>query len=321
MNNAISKIKGYYDNIKSAFMEDQEKQLTNTEDQPAEQPEAAAANQTYKPGAFQVFAAIFNGLGVGLLLGFLLGLAVSPVVSGVIATISSLLAVLLGLNERFLGPAKSIRIGSFGLFAVVGILAGMYIRANNPLSPSLQDLKKEYTDLGYTQDEALDFITYLEFELKPEEWEGRISDSATAPKRRANQLYSANVPLDRCRYIESADETMAYPDILNSFTRAGGIWEEFTTAFNPDTPDDVKTGALLAMRDSFCGYGDTGVKSVSGCDGLANVSSIESLEEIKQKLINSGETWGKIISNLEERVDKEYQREILISFTNILCHE
>jgi hypothetical protein len=71
MNNAISKIKGLYDNIKSAFMEDQDKKLTNTEDQPAEHSVHGSDYQTSKPGAFQVFSAIFNGLGVGLLLGLL----------------------------------------------------------------------------------------------------------------------------------------------------------------------------------------------------------------------------------------------------------
>jgi hypothetical protein len=65
----------------------------------------------------------------------------------------------------------------------------------------------------------------------------------------------------------------------------------------------------------------SGVKTVSGCEDLGNLGSIESLEEIRQKLINSGETWKTIIVALDERVDKKYQREILISFTNILCHE
>lgn len=283
-------------------------------------PDPPENNKTERTSFFRVFAAVFNGLGVGLLLGLLLGLAVSPVVSGVIATISSLLAVLLGLNERFLGPAKSIRIGSFGLFAVIGILLGMYIRANNPLSPSLQELKEEYVKLGYTKEEALDFIAYLEFELKPEEWEGRISDSATAPKRRANQLFSANVPLDRCRYIETADETMSFPDIVNSFTRAGGVWEKFIGAFDPEIPDKVKTAALLAMRDSFCGYGDTGIKTVSGCDALGDLQSL-SLEDIRKKLEGSGDTWKTILASVDKRVEEQYQKSILISLVNILCHD
>lgn len=268
-----------------------------------------------------VFAAILNGLGVGLLLGILLGLAVSPVVSGVIGTISSLLAVLLGLNEKLISPLKGIRIGFFGIFAVAGILLGMYIRANNPLSSTLDELKQEYMDLGYTKDEALDFIAYLEFELKPEEWAGRISDSAIAPKKRSNVLYSAKVQLNSCRYIENADENMEYAAILSSFVRAGGVWKEFTGAFGPDTPDEVKTGALLAMRDTFCGYGTTGFKTVSGCEDLGDLADEKSLEEIKKKLRNSGETWKAIVSSIEQRVEENYQREILISFTNILCHE
>ena len=66
---------------------------------------------------------------MALFLDFLLGLPVLPGCKWVIGTISSLLAILIGLNEKFLDPVKKAsRIGAFGLFSVVGIVLGLYIR-------------------------------------------------------------------------------------------------------------------------------------------------------------------------------------------------
>lgn len=129
-----------------------------------------SSRKASKPSTSEKVAAIFNGLGVGILLGLLLGLAVSPVVSGIIGTLSSLLAVLLGLNEKFLSPIKSFRVGAFGFSSVVGILLGMYIRTHNLLSPDLHVLKQQYLELGYTDEEALDFISFQEFGLVPDHW-------------------------------------------------------------------------------------------------------------------------------------------------------
>lgn len=140
------------------------------------------------PSRFQGYAAIFNGLGIGLFLGLLLGLSVSPVVSGVIGTISSLLAILIGLNEKFLNPIKSLRIGSFGLFSVIGILLGLYIRANDPFAPSLTGKMRTYTDIGYSEIEARGFVT------------GFIKADSTLAKRQANVLYSAEFKIEACDF-------------------------------------------------------------------------------------------------------------------------
>jgi hypothetical protein len=114
---------------------------------------------------------------------------------------------------------------------------------------------------------------------------------------------------------------MPYSAVVNSFSRAGGIWMKFTGALDQDIPDDQKTGALLAMRDAFCGYGDTGVKTVTGCETLGDLADETSSEEIKKRLRSLGDTWNVIISSIEQRVEDEYQKEVIISFTNILCHE
>jgi hypothetical protein len=172
----------------------------------------------------RIFSSFFNGLGVGLLLGLLLGLAVSPVVSVIIGTISSLLAVLLGLNENYLNPVKSIRIGSFGLFCVVGILSGIYIRSHNLLAPSLQSLYSEYRAMGFSDKDSRNFIAYQEFNLTPESWtkidtaksikqpmaeisEHKlvVSGENIASKKRQSVLYSSEVDAGKCYILESSN--------------------------------------------------------------------------------------------------------------------
>jgi hypothetical protein len=102
-------------------------------------PESASSLAAPRP---QRLSDVLAGLGIGLLLGTVVGLATSPVVAYVVGGLTSLLAVLLGLEGRGDGkPAvfakvqiNGLRIGVFGLAAVVGVLFGQWMRINNPLA-------------------------------------------------------------------------------------------------------------------------------------------------------------------------------------------
>ena len=132
--------------------ENKEKILTPVAEVPLEQPATEV-----KAGAFSIITAIINGAGVGLLLGALLGLSISPVVSGVIGTLSGLLAVLLGTSEKYMSQLKSVRIGAFGFFCVAGIMLGIHIRTNNAMLPDREKMMHDYTKVGFSKQEALDF--------------------------------------------------------------------------------------------------------------------------------------------------------------------
>jgi hypothetical protein len=94
---------------------------------------------------------VLSGAGLGLLLGKVVGLATSPVVGVVVGALTSLLAAVLGLQGGGDGAAPALarvrvnglRIASFGLAAVIGVLAGLYVRINNPLAqPPEQQLAR-----------------------------------------------------------------------------------------------------------------------------------------------------------------------------------
>jgi len=292
-----------------------------------------------KPSWLKVFSSFFNGLGVGLLLGLLLGLAVSPVVSVIIGTISSLLAVLLGLNENYLNPVKSIRIGSFGLFCVIGILCGVYIRSHNLLAPSLQSLYTEYRAMGFSDKDSRNFIAYQEFNLTPESWikidTGKslkqpmaeisehkllVSGENIASKKRQSVLYSSEVDAGKCYILESSSEKMSYSDLKMNFVAAGGTWKELANQLDAGLPENVRKKVLLLFRDVFCAAGGSeNVKMI--CENLSGLNEQTSLENIRKSLSASGEIWNKIVAQIDTKIEAGYQKQLYLSLIKILCHD
>tara|TARA_R110002111_G_scaffold116234_9_gene177463 strand:- start:1823 stop:2692 length:870 start_codon:yes stop_codon:yes gene_type:complete len=264
---------------------------------------------SYKPGMFQAFAAIFNGLGIGAFLGLLLGLSVSPVVSGVIGTISSLLAILVGLNEKFLDPIKSLRIGSFGLFSVVGILLGLYIRANNPFAPSLADKMNDYLEIGYSDSEARNFIT------------GYIKADSTIAKREANVLYSTEFTIEACDLLEYANSETAPAEIHNTFLSAGGIWEQWAINFKNDLTEPLGTKTLLILKDNFCGDYQSPSTSVKVGKDITQINQNSSLNEMSLAFEKSKAPWPEVLNGLKNQFTPSEVEMILHSLIKIFDHE
>jgi len=294
----------------------------------------------------QILAALFNGLGAGLLLGLLLGLAVSPVVSAFIGTFSSLLVLLIGLNEKYFNIVKSVRIGAFGLFAVAGILAGFYIRSNSPLAPSLSELKSEYRSLGFSETQAKDFIAYQEFGLIPPNWQQRkiapkedakksddstdvsssvqseplLSQNMANVAKRNNFLFSSTVNIGDCRILETSHNKMDFKKIKRNFSAAGGTWQELVENIDPNLPDQVKVDAVLGIRDVFCGSGNSGTVKIN-CTTFEPPADEIPLKELKTELSKSDDLWKKIIQQIDASVEEQYQQKLYLSLVNILCHD
>jgi len=337
--------------IKSKI-EDALSKITGTGENPGSEETPEAEENHSKEGnrkgnknsKLSLFTAFFNGLGVGLLLGLLLGLAVSPVVSAIIGTMSSLLLVLLGLNENYMNAAKSIRVGSFGIFCVIGILTGIYIRSNNALAPSLSGLYTQYKKIGFSDKEARDFIAYQEFDITPANWakneattesvQGDTEQSESQSpemrqmaagenmqaKKRNNVLYSSEVDAGKCYILESSNDKMPFSEIKTNFIVAGGTWKELANDLDPGLPENVRATALLMLRDIFCASESAGTIKVK-CENLKGVNEQSSLEDIRKTLLSSGEIWSKIVAKVDKKVNSSYQKQLYLSLTKILCHD
>ena len=251
------------------------------------------------------FSAVFNGLGIGLLLGILLGLSVSPVVSGVIATISSLLAVLVGINEKFLDPLKSLRVGSFGLFAVIGILLGLYLRANDPFAPTLFDKMEEYRSIGYSDEEARGMIT------------GFIRADSGKVIRQASVLYSGTIEVGDCDLLVYADNQTPPVEVINTFDLAGGTWQKFSENLSQELPEKTRAMVLLALRDSFCKDGSSKDMPTDVLEKIGNMKNTGTAKELETILSSGGSNWNSFVHQINRTVPAEERVKVYLSISKI----
>lgn len=274
-----------------------------------------------------LLSSFFNGMGVGLLLGLLLGLAVSPVVSGIIGTLSSLLVVLLGLNENYLNPIKSIRIGSFGLFCVIGILSGKYLANNNSFAPSLEKQYDEYRDLGFSKTDARDLIAYQKLRLIPEGFKFTIpagTDSLMDQQFQSSRtvMFSSEINSSQCIILKSSNEYMNFEDLAHNFELAGGTWKELANELDPALPEKSRSTTLLLLRDIFCESEESSTIKVQYSTAMQELTPDDNIEKIKETILtDGGEVWSKIIVEIDARIDPADQQRVYLSLTKILCHD
>ena len=327
--------------IKPLLMEGEESVTVQESEENKEKGITQTSSKKYT--SKDLIAAIFNGMGIGLLLGILLGLAVSPVVSAFIGTLSSVLVLLLGLNEKYFSVVKSMRIGSFGLFAVAGILLGFYIRSHSPLAPSLSELKEEYIALGYDDTVAKEILLFQEFNVIPKDWMGRMVVKQSKPdtsgsdsqgetvsqqmmahnvnvSKRNNVLFSSSVNIGDCYQLESSNEDMSFEVVSFNFTGIGGSWKELAEKIDPELPDEVKTKTLLIVRDVICSSNEKKTITIK-CNEFNTPPEQNSAEELKNLLGSSDKFWKQVSEELDAHVDQTYHKKIYLSLINAFCHE
>ena len=248
-----------------------------------------------KAGALSLTTAVINGAGVGLLLGALPGLSISPVVSGVIGTISGLLAVLLGISEKYMSPLKSVRIGAFGFFCVAGIFLGMYIRTNKGLLPSRQKMMQEYTAVGFTKEEARDFIAYREFGLVPAGWTGKQAE--VNDKHQTETPEPAEQP-DHGKPVENASVSSTKP-IVDGSTR------QFV---NPNQTAAEFSNVLYSSE-----------VDAAECYKLSIANSSQPVSEIKNTFERAGGTWKELAQNLGAGLPENIYIQALFTMRDCFC--
>lgn len=242
--------------------------------------------------------AIINGAGIGLLLGLLLGLAISPVVSGVISVLTGMLALLLGLNEKYLSPLKSVRIGSFGFLCVAGILIGLNIRTNNGMLPSREKMLNEYTKVGFSRQQALDFIAYREFNLVPVAWKGQ-SAGAQAVAASGDSDTSAEAGGDEGNEAQNG-EVAASPA-----SGSGSSGLRFA--------DENQTGA---ERRNVLYSSEI---DASQCYILDMTDSDKPLAQIKNTFEQAGGTWKEMADELQKNLPEKIYVQSLFTLRDCFC--
>ncbi|MEM8489764.1 MAG: hypothetical protein AAF756_02980 [Pseudomonadota bacterium] len=201
-----------------------------------------------------VLSQVFSSLGIGFLVGLLVGLSATPMVGLVVGAITALLASFLGLTTKD-NPATpsetdaqkqrliltGIRSGTFAVACAVGVLAGMYIRTHDSLSPSLLERKQELLGLGFTEDEARLMVTQTP-----------TGSEASEPSYQASVLFASDdiatcdqVDPDRFGRFSTLLETYRELDV-QPFTR-------IAERINENVVDDAQSlAAMIAVTSALC---------------------------------------------------------------------
>lgn len=214
---------------------------------------------------------VLSGTGLGLLLGVVVGLSTSPVVGVVVGGLTSLLAVFLGLqggeDSKIAALSKvqlnGVRIGCFGLAAVLGVLLGLYVRINNPLAEAPERQLARWM-LAFPDNPVLarqmmiserSGLNATNLKFDPEAAGVAVTLAAGAGARGAN-LFSNAGARDLCR--ELAPERFANDtgNMLNAF----GDIDAFASLASQvrALPAEHRLGALRAAHAVICAMKEKG---------------------------------------------------------------
>ncbi|WP_155730449.1 hypothetical protein [Pseudoalteromonas luteoviolacea] len=277
--------------------------------------------------------ALFGGAGIGLLFGVVMGTTVTPTVTLLLGALTTILAAILGLNDRHFNDAKAVRIGSFGIACVLGAYLGVYVRTHNLLAPSLTDLKGQYMAVGYTKQQALQLLTLKEFGLNLSQVSSTShplqTDSDSLPAyemplvhdaqvtRMNNQhsslLFSAAVEVSGCDELLYTDETLALDEVLNNFELTGGLWAQIAENVSSLYEANEQKYVLLATRDALCMSKDY----VEHCPDGVTWSQVSSLSLAQTKF---GPNWQPVFDSISEAKITDEQKFTVLKLThNTLC--
>ena len=213
----------------------------------------------HQPTVADYLVAAYSALGIGLMVGMLLGMAVSPTVAAFIGPLGAILAALLGLNDSHFNLTKGIRIGTFGLATILGVAIGVSIRTHDLFSPSLEALKQEYQEIGFSDEEVLEILKQRRF--------GMFSDIEVIDKNPntpagqilasngygASVLFSKEISLTGCDEVTTAfDQDLPVDNLLENFRLAGGSWEDLAEASMELNDGEDRKSVLLVTRNALC---------------------------------------------------------------------
>lgn len=214
-----------------------------------------------------------------------MGTTSTPVIATMLGALTALLAGILGLNDNLFNNAKAMRIGGFGICCVLGAYLGLYVRSHNVLAPSLLELKQTYLAVGFSEQQALNFLAMKEFGVSLaslQQNEGKKSEGkpvltqseaepaskpATQPievvssqqnaaqtlfKQHNSLLFSASVSVSGCDELVYTDDSLALDEVLNNFELTGGVWEKLVEQALEHVPEPEQKAWLLTIKQGVC---------------------------------------------------------------------
>ncbi|MGI9272217.1 MAG: hypothetical protein ACR2QT_10610 [Woeseiaceae bacterium] len=242
-------------------------------------------------------ASMFSGAGIGLMVGVMLGLAMSPTVAAFIGAVGAALAALLGLNDRHFSLNKGIRIGTFGVFAILGAGAGIHMKTHNVFAPSLSDQKEAIMEAGYSECQALDQLAGLSLRLTPPDADVNLAEQKDA------YLSAGFTECQALSLLAAKPATVAAADT--------------------PTTDDAVAQRTSAMNSMLAGSGlMADAVEISACGNLRMLSyqSTLSFDEIRPAFDNAGNGWKNFAGTvMAANLDEVQKRELMFIARDSVC--
>lgn len=201
---------------------------------------------------------VLAGLGLGLLLGLIAGLSVSPVVQTILGALVTVVAGFLTLQSSavdtgFLNRVRmnELRIGCFGLACVAGIMLGLYARTHDSFGPSMKQQVARWTEAGYSQADALDFVAFQDLGIKPKGTEVAAVDERQ--KQSQGVLFASALNKDDCQRSDPSQYKHDPKVVLDIFKGLGN--DKLTTLakqIQSSVPDHKQQALVDAAWDALC---------------------------------------------------------------------
>jgi len=192
------------------------------------------------------------GGGLGLVVGVLMGMTTTPVVGGILAALAALFATIFGVKDN--DTSSFARIGGFGLFCVLGVAGGVYLRAHNSLGNNPRQQVAEWTSAGFSDSVARSIVLYREMGLLVNA-KGELVPTARADKivvptsSTATTLSGATA--EECDNMLPSRFGDDAKKIIASYQATGGRWETFANALD-GLPPARQTALINAAYALAC---------------------------------------------------------------------
>lgn len=181
-----------------------------------------------------------------------MGMTTTPIIGTVVGALAGIFATVFGVREQDFGGFA--RIGGFGLFCVIGVLAGIIVRAHNLLGVGVKQQVAEWVDAGYSPSAAQRIVMYRELGLVEDSAgalrETKRSDKAPAPSMLGSTM-SAKGASDDCPDMDPSRFANDPKKILSSYRAQGTLWGALAQSLD-SLPPERQTAIVNAAWRVAC---------------------------------------------------------------------
>jgi hypothetical protein len=189
-------------------------------------------------------------------------------------------------------------------------MLGIHIRTNNGMMPDREKMLNEYIRVGFSKQEALDFIAFREFGLVPAGWKGQQSGKAATnpgPEKPADTSSRAGEQKPKGQKVQLPSEDKAV--------------EKVNARDHAEVPSArvfANANATGAERQSLLYSSEI---NASACYLLNYANTTQPAEEVRDKFERAGGTWKEMAEVLKTELPEKIYVQALLTIRDCFCKQ